>query len=163
MLASSTDTASSNAAAIAGPLIFAIIAVNFGLTAVFFVAGSIALASSVLPLIINAKGTADDNDSEDKEKPSQIQQTKDGFKFVSNHPILPGLFLLDVGITTASFYREILPVLALGLFAGGASATPTEEQDDGDAVESYSTMTPKQGVQNLLCHYLPEVKEVVAI
>jgi|TARA_B100001093_G_scaffold472963_1_gene496508 Fe-S cluster biogenesis protein NfuA len=26
-----------------------------------------------------------------------------------------------------------------------------------------STMTLKQGVQNLLCHYLPEVKEVVAV
>tara|TARA_B100000780_G_scaffold187442_1_gene131684 strand:+ start:855 stop:1397 length:543 start_codon:yes stop_codon:yes gene_type:complete len=26
-----------------------------------------------------------------------------------------------------------------------------------------STMTLKQGVQNLLCHYIPEVKEVVAI
>ena len=26
-----------------------------------------------------------------------------------------------------------------------------------------STMTLKQGVQNLLCHYLPEVKEVQAI
>ena len=26
-----------------------------------------------------------------------------------------------------------------------------------------STMTLKQGVQNLLCHYLPEIKEVVAI
>ena len=26
-----------------------------------------------------------------------------------------------------------------------------------------STLTLKQGVQNLLCHYLPEVKEVVAV
>ena len=26
-----------------------------------------------------------------------------------------------------------------------------------------STMTLKQGVQNLLCHYIPEVKEVLAI
>ena len=26
-----------------------------------------------------------------------------------------------------------------------------------------STMTLKQGVQSLLCHYIPEVKEVVAI
>ena len=25
-----------------------------------------------------------------------------------------------------------------------------------------STMTLKQGVQNLLCHYIPEVKEVIA-
>tara|TARA_B100000929_G_scaffold149453_1_gene118485 strand:+ start:186 stop:494 length:309 start_codon:yes stop_codon:yes gene_type:complete len=26
-----------------------------------------------------------------------------------------------------------------------------------------STMTLKQGVQNLLCHYIPDVKEVIAI
>jgi Fe-S cluster biogenesis protein NfuA len=26
-----------------------------------------------------------------------------------------------------------------------------------------STMTLKQGVQNLLCHYIPEVKEVIAV
>ena len=26
-----------------------------------------------------------------------------------------------------------------------------------------STMTLKQGVQNLLCHYIPEIKEVIAI
>ena len=26
-----------------------------------------------------------------------------------------------------------------------------------------STMTLKQGVQNLLCHYIPEVKEVLAV
>ena len=26
-----------------------------------------------------------------------------------------------------------------------------------------STMTLKQGVQNVLCHYLPEVKEVIAV
>ena len=26
-----------------------------------------------------------------------------------------------------------------------------------------STLTLKQGVQNLLCHYIPEVKEVLAV
>ena len=26
-----------------------------------------------------------------------------------------------------------------------------------------STLTLKQGVQNLLCHYIPEVKEVIAV
>ena len=123
MLAASTDTASSNAAAIAGPLIFAFIAVTQDLTAVFFLAGSISLVSSVLPQLIRANGMATGHEHKEGEKPSQIQQTKDGFSFVSKHPILPGLFLLDGGITTASFYREILPVLALGLFAGGASAT----------------------------------------
>jgi predicted MFS family arabinose efflux permease len=121
MLAVSTDTASQNAAAIAGPLIFAFVAVTADLTTVFVVAGLISLVSSGLPILIHARGTVDSND--DQQKPSQIQQTRDGFRYVSNHPILPGLFLLDAGITTASFYREILPVLALGLFAGGASAT----------------------------------------
>jgi MFS family permease len=121
MLASSTDTASSNAAAIVGPLIFAFVAVTTDLNFVFLIAGIIALSTSLLPLLIKAKGMA--AGLEGQEKPSQVKQTIDGFKYVAKDPILPGLFLLDAGITTASFYREILPVLALGMFAGGASAT----------------------------------------
>jgi len=121
MVAASTDTASQNAAAIAGPLLFAIVAVSAGLATVFFLAGTIAIVSMLLPMGVKVQGMADGHDT--GPRPSQIQQTRDGFKYVSSHPILPGLFLLDIGITTASFYREILPVLALGLFAGGASAT----------------------------------------
>lgn len=121
MLAASTDTASQNAAAIAGPLLFAAIAISAGLSTLFICAGLISLISSVLPLFIRAGGVAGGH--EDGPAPSTLQQTKDGFRYVAKHPILPGLFLLDVGITTASFYREILPVLALGMFAGGASAT----------------------------------------
>ncbi len=119
MLAASTDTASGNAAAIIGPLIFAGVAVATNLTVVFFLAGGIALVSAILPQLLEVKGKV----KQDGPKPSQIQQTRDGLKYVAKHPILPGLFMLDAGITTASFYREILPVLALGLFAGGASAT----------------------------------------
>lgn len=121
LVAASTDTASQNGAAIAGPLLFAYIAVTTDLTVVFLCAGMLALCTSVLPLFIRAPGVAHRDSSE--QQTTQLQQTIDGFRYVSKHPILPGLFLLDVGITTASFYREILPVLALGLFAGGASAT----------------------------------------
>ena len=120
LLAASTDTASQNASAIAGPLLFAFVAVMTDLTIVFMLGGLIALASAVLPTSIRVTGIAE---SENDEQSSQLKQTIDGFRYVSKHPILPGLFLLDIGITTASFYREILPVLALGLFAGGASAT----------------------------------------
>lgn len=121
LLAASTDTASSNAAAIVGPLLFALVAVNAGLSAVFLLAGAIAFFASVLPLFIRAAGVA--AGQSDRPPMSTVQQTREGFQFVAKHPILPGLFLLDAGITVASFYREILPVLALGLFAGGASAT----------------------------------------
>ena len=119
MLAASTDTASQNAAAIAGPLLFAAVAITAGLSAVFVLAGLISLLSSILPLLIRAHGVA----SGQLGGSAIVDQIRDGFRFVSRHPILPGLFLLDAGITTASFYREILPVLALGMFAGGASAT----------------------------------------
>jgi MFS family permease len=121
MLAVSTDTASSNSAAILGPLLFAVVALNANPTVVFLLAGSLALTAACLPAFIQAVGKVEPEDG--SSKPTQVQQTVDGFRYVSKHPILPGLFLLDAGITTASFYREILPVLALGLFAGGAGVT----------------------------------------
>lgn len=121
MLAASTDTASQSTAAIAGPLLFAAVVVTSGLTAAFFTASAISLISAVLPMLIRAHGVAAGH-SEDAPR-SAIHQTWEGLRYVAKHPILPGLFLLDTGITMASFYREILPVLALGLFAGGASAT----------------------------------------
>jgi MFS family permease len=121
LLAASTDTASQNASAIVGPLIFAGIAVAFGITEAFFAGAAIAASSALFPLFIRSHGIAEGHDDDAPE--SAVQQTWEGLRYVSRHPILPGLFLLDAGITTASFYREILPVLALGLFAGGASAT----------------------------------------
>jgi MFS family permease len=121
MLAASTDTASQNSAAIVGPLIFAAVAVEAGITAAFFTAAAIASVSAVLPLLIRAPGVAEGHATDAPR--SAVHQTWEGLRYVVKHPILPGLFLLDTGITVASFYREILPVLALGLFAGGASAT----------------------------------------
>jgi predicted MFS family arabinose efflux permease len=121
LLAASTDTASQNAAAIAGPLLFAAVVATANLTAAFLVAAVIALVSAVMPLLIQARGVA--HGHAEGPAPSTLLQTWEGLRYVARHPILPGLFLLDTGITVASFYREILPVLALGLFAGGASAT----------------------------------------
>ncbi|MEM8767810.1 MAG: MFS transporter, partial [Pseudomonadota bacterium] len=123
MLAASTDTASQNAAAVAGPLLFAAITVAFGLSVTFLVAGITSALSALLPLLMRVRGRAEPEDGGEAAPPSQVEQTLAGVRYVTRHPILPGLFLLDTGITVASFYREILPVLALGLFAGGASAT----------------------------------------
>ncbi|HEX7037576.1 MAG TPA: MFS transporter [Pseudomonadales bacterium] len=121
LLASSTDTASQNVAAIAGPLLFAGIVAAADLTTVFFVAAAISFVSSVVPLLVRAHGVAESDAS--SSATSTLTRTWEGLRYVAKHPILPGLFLLDTGITVASFYREILPVLAVGLFAGGASAT----------------------------------------
>ena len=120
MAAASTDTASQNLAAILGPLLFALIAVNFGLTEVFFVCTLLTLPGTIGPLALSISGNSKKDDQISK---GQIAETIEGLNYVRKHPILPGLFLLDAAITTASFYREILPVIALGLFAAGASAT----------------------------------------
>ena len=121
MLATSTDTATHNIAAIIGPLIFALVASSFDLTAVFVVAGLFSGLAFLMPLFISVGGRAEKSITEASS--SQFEQTIEGFRFLKNHPLLPGLYLLDIGITTSSFYREVLPVLALGLFAGGAAAT----------------------------------------
>ena len=121
MLATSTDTATHNVAAIVGPLIFAYVATSFDLTAVFAVAGLAAGVAMLMPALMRINGQAEQ--PSDERGRTQLDQTVEGFRYLKNHPLLPGLYLLDIGITTSSFYREVLPVLALGLFAGGASAT----------------------------------------
>ncbi len=62
------------------------------------------------------------------------------------------------GITTKCFEG----FMAFGDFAFDNGIVKVELQGSCSGCPS-STMTLKQGVQNLLCHYLPEVKEVVAI
>ena len=121
MPANSTETALRNIAAIVGPLLFAVIASTLGLTWVFLAGGLITAVAALAPSLIRAIGKTVKPDQHERQ--SQFALTLEGLRYTAKHPILPGLFLLDAGITTASFYREILPVLALGLFAGGASAT----------------------------------------
>ena len=120
MAAASTDTASQNLAAIIGPLLFAFVAVNWGLTAVFFTCAVLCLPGSFGPFLLAVSG---ETDGKSELRKSQVSETLEGLSYVRKHPILPGLFLLDAAITTSSFYREILPVIALGLFAAGASGT----------------------------------------
>jgi predicted MFS family arabinose efflux permease len=118
MRAASTDNATSNTAAILGPLLFAGLSLAAGVTAALAVGAVLSAIACALPFAVRASGHA-----AEKETGSTVAQTVAGLKYVARHPILPGLFLLDTGITVVSFYREILPVLALGMFAAGAEAT----------------------------------------
>jgi MFS family permease len=114
------DNGTGNACAVAGPLLFALCTTTLGLPGTFALAALLSAWAAALPLLIRASGHGQDPAAP---RGSVGQQTLEGLRYVSRHPILPGLFLLDTGITVVSFYREILPVLALGMFAGGASAT----------------------------------------
>ena len=118
MLGVTTDTASQSVAMIAGPLIFALVVSVFSLTTTFFVGAVVAVVAMIAPLLIRVAGRAEGGSDG-----STITRIREGFWFVVRHPILPGLFLLDTGNTVVSFYREILPALAVGLFRSNAAGT----------------------------------------
>lgn len=118
MRAASADNATQNMAAIGGPLLFAGLMLTTTLGVTFLVAAALALPGLICPWFIRSRGRA-----EQAASGSTARETWEGLRYVARHPILPGLFLLDTGITVVSFYREILPVIALGMFAAGASVT----------------------------------------
>lgn len=118
MLAVTTDTATQNAAAIVGPIVFAVVASTFDLTTAFMVGAAVAVPAMLSPMFIRVAGRPEGGSDG-----STIARIREGFWFVARHPILPGLFLLDTGNTVVSFYREILPALATGLFRAGRAGT----------------------------------------
>jgi MFS family permease len=118
MHAITTQNATQNVGMIMGPLAFAAVVGMGGLTPAFFVGAAVTLPAAFLPVAIGAGGRA-----ATPAAASTISRVKEGFAYVVRHPILPGLFLLDTGITVVTFYREILPALVRGLFQGGATAT----------------------------------------
>lgn len=119
MRGTSIDNGTGNACAVAGPLLFAVLTTQLGLGGTFLVAAALSAFAALLPLSLRCSG----HHTEGTAPNTAWQDTVAGVRYVARHPILPGLFLLDTGITVVSFYREILPVLALGMFAGGAGAT----------------------------------------
>merc|ERR1712185_660546 len=39
-----------------------------------------------------------------------LQSMLEGVRYICSHPLLPGLYALDWGFTTVSFYRELFPM-----------------------------------------------------
>ena len=50
---------------------------------------------------------------------SRVKNIIAGLKYVKSHPILPGLYLLDICVTVVSFYRQLFPIFADQLYKGG--------------------------------------------
>ncbi len=101
---------------IVAPLMFALVYSVWGINAAIVITALTAIPSAFMPLLIRADG-----------KPvgvtvrgSMPTRVWEGFQYVRHHGILPGLFILDIGMTVFTFYRDLLPALANGLFGGGA-------------------------------------------
>ena len=119
MHAVTSNQATFQVGAIAAPLIFAVIVETLGTTAVFAASAIFALPASAMPLMIRTKVEP----SEPSEnRASVLSRIWEGVVYVMGHPILPGLYLLDVGVTIVSFYRQILPLIVDRMFKAGPAA-----------------------------------------
>ena len=119
MHAVTSNTATFQIGAIAAPLAFAGIVTTLGTPAVFAVAAIFALPASALPLFIRTKVDMPDQSVSRK---TVLQRIWEGIVYVKSHPILPGLYLMDIGVAIVSFYRQILPLIADRMFKSGAGA-----------------------------------------
>ena len=119
MHAVALNTATFQVGAVAAPLAFAaaIKAFHGEYVYIFGIATLVALPSVWLPLLIGVSGVPSDR----QQGGSMLSRMWDGFLYVRTHPILPGLYAMDVGVTIVSHYRQILPLFADKLFKGGAA------------------------------------------
>ncbi len=113
-----TLNVSSQLATVVGPIIFWQVYERLGVTASFAVCAAVYLSGAILPVLIRASGKP-----ETTHRQSTWTLLKEGGLFISRHKLLPGLYLLDLGVTVVSFYRQLFPVFARQLYGLGASGT----------------------------------------
>ena len=84
----------------------------------FWINTLIAFFSVISPFFIRESGKA----LEITKTTSIHRNLIEGFKYVISHPILPGLYILDIGVTVVSYYRELFPIFAKQLYSRGRDA-----------------------------------------
>ena len=119
MHAVTSNQATFQIGAIAAPIAFALIVGILDSTAAFIASALFALPASAMPLMIKAQAAPAESSDEDE---SVLKRIWEGAAYVMRHPILPGLYLLDIGVTIVSFYRQILPLIVDRMFKAGPAA-----------------------------------------
>lgn len=135
MHAVTSNTATFQISAIITPLVFSLAYSLVGLMGVFALGIIFSIPATIMPLLIDPLYGKKDSDmgkaahtSEKKHHKNHILNVLDrefsriwaGFTFVKQHPILPGLYIMDIGVTVFSYYREIMPLIVDRLFRQGS-------------------------------------------
>ncbi len=118
MHAVTTNTATFQVGAVVSPLVFAGTITTLGFPATFAVATLFSIPGIILPLLIRVPGVPRGVVTEG----SMLSRMWQGFLFIKSHPILPGLYIMDIGVTIVSHYRQIMPLMADRLFKAGPGA-----------------------------------------
>ena len=121
MHAVTSNTATYQISSILSPLMFTAAYELIGLSAVFVLGVCTSIPATLMPLFVKLRYSLMEQDKKTNEAP-MIQRLWEGFTFVRTHPILPGLYAMDIGVTVVSYYREIMPLIVDKLFRQGAWA-----------------------------------------
>jgi ENTS family enterobactin (siderophore) exporter len=113
-----TNTATFQVGAVVSPLVFAGTITTLGFPATFAAATLFSIPGIILPLLIRVPGMPRGAVTEG----SMLSRMWQGFLFIKSHPILPGLYIMDIGVTIVSHYRQIMPLMADRLFKAGPGA-----------------------------------------
>ena len=113
------STSTMQVSAIAVPFLFGPLYINYGIAPTLLVTTCIAAVSVISPLIIRASGAPEDGSAGGV----KLKTIVEGIRFVLRHPILPGLYMLDIGVTIVSFYRMLFPFFSAELYGMGAQGT----------------------------------------
>ena len=113
------STSSMQVAAITVPFLFGPLYINYGIAPTLLVTTCIAAVSVIAPLIIRVSGAPEEGSAGGV----KLRTIIEGFNFVRRHPILPGLYMLDIGVTIFSFYRMLFPFFSQELYGMGAQGT----------------------------------------
>ena len=106
-------------ASIIAPIVFWQTYELLGVTTSFAIASGITLTSMVTPLMMKTSGAPEGN----ADRRVTLGSLKEGYRFVMGHRLLPGLYMLDIGVVIFSFYRPLFPVFADHLYGLGAAGT----------------------------------------
>lgn len=120
-IAISTNVVTDNAGELLAPALFFVATRGHSLCPAFVLSTCAYAVAAVLPRLIQTDCRPQSLQS--KEEPSQcgavararLRSCAEGLRYILHHPLLPGLYVLDWGMTVFTFYRELFPIFAATL------------------------------------------------
>ena len=91
------------------PLLFALVSGSPSLAPAFLLAALAYAPAALLPLTIRAEGRAEGAAAATAQGGrAAVASLVEGLRYILDHPLLPGLYALDWGLTLFTFYRELV-------------------------------------------------------
>ena len=105
-----------NAGELAAPLLFAAVSAIPSLSPTFGIGAFLYVIAACLPRGIRAPGLAEGASMKTLSIRGGWESMVAGLVYIMRHPLLPGLYALDWGMTLFTYYRELFPFLIASLW-----------------------------------------------